>query len=209
MAALLLAGCAAGRPAPQATGTAGGAAAGAAAGALLGELIGGKAGTGAAIGGALGGLIGLVIASYQQAAHDSTGPTPSPEVARPKTDAEVARPKPTPSTPEVARPKTDAPPAGSRTGDPTKGELINATGWVVRVWVDPRDPAAPEPKAAILLQPRAKVARTLGVGTYRIVASAHAPAQGGERLVGRFDRTIEIEAWRPAWFLKFSDAEFQ
>jgi hypothetical protein len=198
MAALLLAGCASGRPAPQATGTAGGVAAGAAAGALLGELIGGKAGTGAAIGGALGGLIGLVIASYQQAAHESTGPTPStPEVARPKSDA------------EVARPKTDAPPAGSRAGDPTKGELINATGWLVRVWVDPKDPAAPDPKAAILLQPRAKAARTLEVGTYRVVASAHASTQGGERLVGRFDRTIEIEAWRPGWFLKFSDAEFQ
>jgi hypothetical protein len=189
MVALLLAGCASTRPTPQQTATAGGAAAGAAAGALIGELIGGKASTGAAIGGVVGGLIGLLIGSHRQAEQESAAPTPS--------------------TPEVARPKTDPRAAASPAGDPTNGELINATAWLVRVWVDPKDPSAPESRAAILLQPRAKAAHTLDVGTYRVVATAHAPTQLGERLVGRFDRTIEVEARRPGWFLKFSDAEFQ
>jgi hypothetical protein len=186
LVAILLAGCATARPTPQQTGTAGGAAAGAATGAIIGQVIGGKWGIGAALGGVLGGLIGNLIGSHLEAKRESTasgGPAPPAEGADP----------------------ANLPPSG----DPTKGELINTTAWLVRVWVDPEDPAAPEAKDPILLQPRQKAARSLDIGTYRIVATAHAPTQFGERLVGRFDRTIEIEARRPGWFLKFADAEFR
>jgi outer membrane protein with glycine zipper len=217
MVALLLAGCAAARPTPQATATAGGVAAGAAAGALIGQLIGGKAGPGAAIGGVLGGLIGVVIGSHQQAEQEASAPAESPPSApagSPQSKPAGSPPGvPAGSPPGVPRPGSGDPasasPAGDPRGDPRKGELINATAWLVRVWVDPENPAVPESKAAILLQPRAKAPHSLDVGTYRVVATAHAPTQAGERLVGRFDRTIEVEARRPGWFLKFSDAEFR
>jgi hypothetical protein len=186
IAALFTVGCAGARPTPQQTGTAGGAAAGAATGALIGQAIGGKAGIGAALGGVLGGVIGNLIGSHLEAKRESTA-----------SDGERPRP-------EGAGPATT-----TSDGDPTKGELINTTAWLVRVWVDPEDPEAPEAAEAILLKPREKAARNLDVGTYRIVATAHAATQFGERLVGRFDRTIEIEARRPGWFLKFSDAEFR
>jgi hypothetical protein len=187
VAMLLLAGCASAPPVtPQQKGTAGGAAAGAATGAIIGQVIGGKWGIGAALGGVLGGIIGNMIGSHLESKKESTA-----------------------SGDQAPRPEGTGPASTTPSGDPTKGELINATAWVVRVWVDPEDPAAPESKEPILLQPKQKAARSLDIGTYRIVAHAHAPTQFGERLVGRFDRTIEIEARRPGWFLKFSDTEFR
>jgi hypothetical protein len=183
---VLLAGCVTVPVTPQQKGTAGGAAAGAATGAIIGQAIGGKWGIGAALGGVVGGIIGNLIGSHLESKRESTAsgePAPRPEGAGPAS---------VPSS-----------------GDPTQGELINTTAWLVRVWVDPEDPAAPESKEPILLPPRQKAVQSLDIGTYRIVATAHAPTQFGERLVGRFDRTIEIEARRPGWFLKFSDSEFR
>jgi Glycine zipper len=187
VAILLFAGCATVPvTTPQQKGTAGGAAAGAATGAIIGQAIGGKWGIGAALGGVVGGIIGNLIGSHLESKKESTASGGQPP-----------------------RPEEPVPANAPASGDPTRGELINATAWLVRVWVDPEDPAAPESKEPILLQPRQKAARSLDIGTYRIVATAHAPTQFGERLVGRFDRTIEIEARRPGWFLKFSDAEFR
>jgi hypothetical protein len=186
VAILLVAGCATVPVTPQQKGTAGGAAAGAATGAIIGQAIGGKWGIGAALGGVVGGIIGNLIGSHLESKKESTAPEG-----------------------QAPRPEGTGPANGPQSGDPTKGELINTTAWLVRVWVDPEDPVAPEAREPILLQPRQKAARSLDIGTYRIVATAHAPTQFGERLVGRFDRTIEIEARRPGWFLKFSDAEFR
>lgn len=186
MTMLLVAGCASARPTPQQTSTAGGAAAGAATGALIGQVVGGKWGIGAALGGVLGGLIGNLIGSHLEAKRESTA-----------------------TAGEAPRPERAGPAPATSGADPTKGELINATAWLVRVWVDPEDPTEPKAAEAILLKPREKAAHNLDVGTYRIVATAYAATQFGERLVGRFDRTIEVEARRPGWFLKFSDTEFR
>jgi hypothetical protein len=212
VAILLFAGCASAPVVtPQQKGTAGGAAAGAATGAIIGQAIGGKWGIGAALGGVLGGIIGNMIGSHLESKKESTASgeqKPRAEETGPAKEPQGGK-GPTATGGQAPRAETTGPAKEPQSGDPTKGELINATAWLVRVWVDPEDPAAPESKEPILLQPRQKAARSLDVGTYRIVATAHAPTQFGERLVGRFDRTIEIEARRPGWFLKFSDAEFR
>lgn len=183
-----LAGCASGGPTTREKATLGGAAVGAGTGAIVGAAAGGKPGTGALIGGALGAVTGALLGDQLQKLEREKGAGARAEAGAPASAPVVA-----------SRPA----------GDPTKGELTNATPWVVRVWIDPADPNQVEESSAILLQPNAAVPYDLDVGTHRVIARALVNTQFGERLVGRFDRTIQIDPRRPGWFLKFQETDFR
>jgi Glycine zipper len=176
----LCAGCASG---PRATGTVVGASVGAASGALIGGGFGKGSGNAALIGAGLGALLGMLMGDLVQ-------------------QQQTDRP---PSTPRSPTP-TSSP---STTGGATKGEFINGTTWLVHVYIDPSDPENPEKATPILLRPVERVPWELDAGRYRIVARAYTGAQDGERLVGRFDRTIQIDIRRAGWFLEFGEEDFR
>jgi hypothetical protein len=182
---VLCVGCASG---PRATGTVVGTAAGAVSGALIGSRIGGGSGNGALIGAGFGALLGMLLGDAVQQRQSDLPSTPPP-------------PATPPSSTSASSPRT--------AGDPTKGEFINGTTWLLRVYIDPSDPENPETTTPILLRPVEKVPWGLDVGQYRIVAQAYAGTQYGERLVGRFDRTIQIDIRRPGWFLEFGEEDFR
>jgi len=191
LAGLLFSGCASGPPTTAEKSTVGGAALGAGAGALIGAISGGKAGTGALIGAGIGALSGVLLGERLQQMERERGAT----AARAPQTAGEAQPTATPAA---------SPPSG----DPTKGELINATRWIVRVYLN-ADPANVEATTPIELKPNGRAPWNLDIGAYRIIARAYANTQFGERLVGRFDRTIQIDPRRPGWFLKFYENDFQ
>jgi hypothetical protein len=179
----LCAGCASG---PRATGTMVGSAAGAASGALIGGRLGAGSGNGALIGAGLGALLGMMIGDVLQQRQPDTPPAAPPTTPRPSTPASSPAP-----------------------GDPTKGAFVNGTTWLVRVYIDPADPENLETATPILLRPVARVPWDLDAGQYRIVARAFAETQYGERLVGRFDQTIQIDIRRAGWFLEFGEEDFR
>ena len=186
----MCAGCASG---PRATGTLAGGAAGAASGALIGSRIGGGSGSGALVGAGLGALLGMLIGDQAQRKQTDSPPT-APPPATPRSSTHGSRP---PAAGDAAK------------GDPTKGDFINGTIWLLRVYVNPSDPEDLEKTTPILLQPVEKVPWGLDVGQHRIVARAFAGTQYGERLVGRFDRTIQIDIRRAGWFLEFGEEDFR
>jgi hypothetical protein len=181
----LCAGCASG---PRATGTVVGSAAGAASGALIGSRLGMGGGNGALIGAGLGALLGMVLGDLAQQQQRSDRPPAAP-----------------PPTPRSPTPTSTSPTAA----DATKGAFINGTTWLVHVYIDPSDPENPETAKPILLRPVERVPWELDAGQYRIVARAYSGAQDGERLVGRFDRTIQIDTRRAGWFLEFGEEDFR
>jgi hypothetical protein len=164
-----------------------GTAAGAASGALIGSRLGSGSQNGALIGAGLGALLGMLIGDAVQQRESDTPPGAPP-------------PTPRPATSGANR---------AAAGDPTKGEFINGTTWLVRVYIDPPDPEDLEKTTPILLRPVEKVSWGLGAGQYRIVAQAYAGPQDGEQLVGRFDRTIQIDIRRSGWFLEFGEEDFR
>jgi hypothetical protein len=165
-----------------------GSAAGAASGALIGGRLGKGGGNAALIGAGIGALLGMLMGDLVQQQQQSDRP-----------------PAPTPPTSRSPRP-TSNPPAQ---GDITKGEFINGTTWLVHVYIDPSDPENLEKATPILLRPVERVPWGLDAGQYRIVARAYTGAQDGERLVGRFDRTIQIDTRRAGWFLEFGEEDFR
>lgn len=186
---VIFGGCASGAPTTREKTTVAGAALGAGTGALIGAAAGGNAGTGALIGAGLGVLSGALLGDQLQKLEGERGPA-----------------APRPAGAEGAAPSTAV--ASRPAGDPTKGEFINATQWVVRVYVNP-DPNNLEATTPIVLSPNATVPFNLDLGTYRIVAGAHVKTQFGERSVGRFDRTVQIDPRRTGWFIKFQESDFR
>jgi hypothetical protein len=101
--------------------------------------------------------------------------------------------------PDVNRPHT--PP------DSTHGQFINATRWSVRVYVG----VTPETLATatpVVLAPGESRPWQLDLGQHRVIARAHG-VDAGEPLMGRFDRTIELDPRRGGWFLRFREADFR
>jgi Glycine zipper len=187
--AVVVGGCASG---PRATGTMIGTATGSAAGALVGARVGGgHSGTGALVGAGLGALLGMLVGDQLQRREQETPPA-----------APASPPAPTGSNPPGAA-KPDATP-----GDPSKGQFSNATTWLVRIYIDP-DPDDVEKTRPIQVLPTEKVPWDLDVGQYRIIARAYASTQYGERLVGRYDRTVQIDVRRAGWLLEFGEEDFR
>jgi hypothetical protein len=170
-----------------------GTATGAATGALIGARVkGGHSGTGALVGAGLGALLGMLMGDQLQRREQETPPPPSP----------APLPAPTgSSSPGPARPHASP-------GDPTKGQFSNATTWLVRIYIDP-DPDDVEKTRPILVAPDEKVPWDLDIGQYRIIARAYASTQYGERLVGRYDRTVQIDVRPAGWLLEFGEEDFR
>ncbi|MFQ5899172.1 MAG: glycine zipper domain-containing protein [Candidatus Methylomirabilia bacterium] len=198
---LALSGCASGPLTTRERTTLGGAALGAGTGALIGAASGGKAGIGALIGGGIGALSGALLGDQLQKVERERGVAAYPP--RPAVGQAHA------STRAGGLPQTPRQGVASRSsGDPTRGEFINGTPWIVRVYVDP-NPNNVEATTPVVLAPNQVVPWNLDIGTHRTIARAYVNTQFGERLVGRFDRTIQIESRRPGWFLKLEASSFR
>lgn len=178
---------------------------GAALGAGAGALIGSKfrlpatgAGLGAGIGALTGALIGSALDGVRQAAV-----TPPPAPPAPPTSAASAPVPPVPLPP--AGPIIQIP--GTYGGDPTAGTFVNGTPWRVRALVD----AAPGQLSGVdfTLGPGQSQAAHLDIGAHRVTAEGWVGTQLGPRLVGRFDRTFEVDVRGSGWALRFDQGEFR
>ncbi|MFN3475958.1 MAG: YMGG-like glycine zipper-containing protein [Candidatus Methylomirabilales bacterium] len=193
---LLFTACAGGPMTTREKSTVGGALLGAGTGAAIGAIAGG--GRGAATGAAIGAIVGTVGGAVtgdiaqgiegEQAAAQAAPPPPQPQ-AVPQTQAAVQVP-------------------GTFSGDPTRGELMNATKWRVQVYID-ADPGRLPPVPTLALNPQERQAANLDIGQHRIIAQAFVDTQFGPRLVGRYDKTIQIDPKSPGWSIRFSESDFR
>ena len=71
--------------------------------------------------------------------------------------------------------------------------------------VDPGKIADAQP---LVLKPGETKPWQLALGQHRVIARAHA-TETGEALMGRFDRTIELDPQRGGWFLRFRETDFR
>jgi hypothetical protein len=94
------------------------------------------------------------------------------------------------------------------TGDPTRGQLENATRWKVQVFID-QDPSNLSSAPSFTLNPGDALPQNLDVGTHRIIAQAFVDTQFGTRPVGRFDRAIQIDPRGAGWSLRLGEGDFR
>lgn len=173
-----------------------GALAGAALGAGTGAIIGsqtGDAGPGALIGGAIGGVSGALVGGAIQEQERRVGAGAAP-LAQPGTT----------SYPQQAGISVP----GQYLGDPTRGELSNATRWRVAVFID-TDPGPQSATPSVWLGPDEARPANLDIGPHRIIARAYVDTQFGPRLVGRYDKTIAVDPRSAGWSLRFGEGDFR
>lgn len=192
--ALVAAGCG-GELTTREKGTFGGAALGAATGAIVGAAVG-HPGAGAAIGAGVGAVGGTMVGGAMQESENRA--------------ATQARQAPPPPPPGYGAPP---PPPGPQarmlpTGDPTRGQLENATRWHVQVYVD-QDPNRLPQAPFLTLNPGDVVPQNLDIGTHRIIAQAFVETQFGTRPVGRFDRSIQVDPRGSGWSLRLGEGDFR
>jgi hypothetical protein len=180
---------------------------GAALGGGTGYLIGTRtghpnlsAGIGAGIGALTGALIGSAIDGARQAM------AIAPPVATASPAVSVAQ-VPVSSISSVAAPAPGIQVPGSFSGDPTAGTFMNGTPWRVQALVD----AVPGQTGGVrfTLGPGQTQAAHLDVGTHRVTAEGWVDTQLGPRLVGRFDRTFEVDVRGSGWTLRFGQEDFR
>lgn len=188
---LLTSACAGGPATTREQGVLAGAALGAGTGAIIGSQTG-HAGTGALIGGAIGGVSGALVGGAIQEQEQRLGSAatpPQPGVAPyPSGQGGIVVP-------------------GQYLGDPTRGEVANATRWRVAVYID----AAPGQQSStptFWLGPQEAQPTSLDIGAHRITAQAFVDTQFGPRLVGRYDKTITVDPRSSGWSLRFGDGDF-
>jgi len=183
VAGLVLAGCAS-ELTTREKGAVTGAAIGAGTGAIIGSQTG-KGGAGAVIGGAIGAVSGAVIGDAiqtEQQRRQAQSPAP-------------------PRTASVQAP-------GQYSGDPTRGEIVNATRWRIKVYIDV-DPGRMDGASSLSLGPQESVPANLDIGAHRIVAQAFVDTQFGQRLVGKYDRTITVDPRASGWTVRLGDNDFR
>lgn len=193
MAGLLFAGACAGGPATtREKGALTGAVIGAGTGAIIGSQTG-NAGAGAAIGGAIGGLTGAIVGGAAQEQERQraavAASTPAGGTAYPLQQPGVAAP-------------------GQYFGDPTRGELANATRWRVVVYIDAA-PGQQHASPSLWLAPNEERPSSLDIGQHRIMAQAYVDTQFGPRLVGRYDKTVTVDPRSAGWSLRFGEEDFR
>ena len=192
MAALVAAGCG-GELTTREKGTFGGAALGAATGAIIGAAVG-SPGAGAAIGAGVGALGGTVVGGAMQESERK---------------GEAARQAPPPAYGGTPPPPPPGPQARVvPSGDPTRGQLENATRWRVQVYVD-QEPSRLDRAPYLTLNPGDVLPQNLDIGTHRIIAQAFVETQFGTRPVGRFDRSVQVDSRGSGWSLRFSEGDFR
>ncbi len=198
-AVALLSACASQQPlSTREKGALTGAALGAGTGAIIGSATG-KAGTGAAIGAGIGILTGAVIGG---AIESQRGETAYPPPAPPAGPTQSRAPT------QPAYPQADLPTPTSATVDPTAGQLVNATRWRLEVFVDV-DPQTLQNAASIHLNPQESRQHNLDLGSHRVIAKAIADTQFGPRIVGRYDRSIQVDPRGSGWTLRFTETSFR
>lgn len=183
---LLLSACAGGPATTREKGALTGAAIGAGTGAIIGSQTG-NAGTGAAIGGAIGAVTGVIVGGAIQEQEEQQR-------------AGVVVPPPSGPT-GVSVP-------GQYVGDPTRGELTNATRWRVAVYID-ADRGQQNSTPSLWLGPNEERPANLDIGQHRIMAQAYVDTQFGERLVGGYDRTITVDPRSAGWNLRLGEGDFR
>jgi hypothetical protein len=202
--------------------------------AVLGTLLG--AGLGAAIGAAagnpaLGAAIGAGAGAFGGAAHGSAAGADSAWVVQQRYDAEyhqcmylagnkvpaafaprapqMAAPPPPPGPANGSQPPPPGLQAsGMPAGDPTRGQLRNATPWRVEVYID-QDPNNLSGAPSIILNPNEVIPQNLDIGPHRIMAQASVETQFGPRPVGRLDRMIAVDPRGAGWSLRFAEGDFK
>lgn len=168
-----------------------GAAAGGAVGALAGQAIGRDTkGTliGAGVGALAGALAGDAYESEKQRQAQQVPPTAPPAAYEPPRESARFQP-------------------GSYQADPTRGEFANKTHWEVSVWVD-SDPNRTSRSPALLLKPKDTIPANLDVGQHRIYAEAFVDTQYGRRIVGRYDRVMNVDVKSNGWYVEFYPGAF-
>ncbi|HYB71976.1 MAG TPA: hypothetical protein VED18_01290 [Candidatus Sulfotelmatobacter sp.] len=202
--------------------------------AVLGTLLG--AGLGAGIGAAagnpaIGAAIGAGAGALLGAGQGSAAGASSAWVVQQRYDAEyhqcmfaaghkvpaalappasqMAAPPPPPPPPGYgSQPPPPGPQAaGMPAGDPTRGQLQNATPWRVLLFID-QDPNNPSGAQPITLNPNEVKPQNLDIGPHRIMAQASVETQFGPRPVGRLDRTIQVDPRGAGWSLRLGEHDF-
>lgn len=92
--------------------------------------------------------------------------------------------------------------------DPTVGELINQTRWRVEVFID-RDPDSLGAAPSITLSPKEARPSHIDLGPHRVIALAFVDTQFGTRLVGQYDRSIQVNPRGGGWSLRFTEEVFR
>lgn len=157
---------------------------GAASGALIGYGLTGT-GAGAAAGAGAGALAGALTGVAIDESRRTQPPPP-----RPYPPAGGAGSGYAPSPTHVA------------TVDPTRGEMVNRTGWRLLIYVDD----SPEP---IWMEPWGSKPTELDVGPHEIVANAYVDTRFGERRVGTYRRQIHVDPQGSGWSLRFEERMFR
>jgi hypothetical protein len=194
-------------------------------GAGLGAGIGaaaGNAGVGAAIGAGSGALAGTAYGSgagagsaamvqqrydaeYRQCMYAAgnkvpgMAPPPGPRLSAPP-------PPPPPGYGSTPPPQQQA--RVTPSGDPTRGQIENATRWRVQVYVD-QNPGAPGGAPSLTLNPGDVAPQNLDIGTHRVIAQAFVETQFGTRPVGQFDRSVQVDPRSTGWSLRLSEGDFR
>jgi len=93
-------------------------------------------------------------------------------------------------------------------GDPTRGQIENATRWRVQLYID-QSPDGLDQAPFVTLNPRDVLPQNLDIGAHQIIAQAYVETQFGTRPVGRYDRTIQVDPRGAGWSLRFNDGDFK
>ena len=111
---------------------------------------------------------------------------------------------------DPATPKNLPSATPATTSTSVEGQFINATPWALALWVDV-DPLNTAHTAPVVIQPGGTKSWALERGSHRIVVQAReASASRDERVVGRYDRTIELDPQRAGgWYLRFRETDFR
>ncbi len=193
-----------------------GAALGAGTGALIGSATG-KTGTGAAIGAGVGLLTGAIVggaieANRGEPPYTSAAPTQPPPTAMGQPTHQAGYPSPYqtsyPSPYQSSSPSPYQTANAPSTADPTIGQFVNGTRWRLEVFVD-GNPEALEPSSAIRLNPQEARQHNLDLGPHRVIAQAYVETQFGTRMVGKYDRTIQVDPRGTGWTLRFGENDFR
>lgn len=171
-----------------------GAGTGAAAGAIIGNQVKGNrpghAATGAIIGALGGAAAGGLIGDAMEKKPAAGGP-----------QGGQLQPVPPPTQASVTVP-------GQYPVDPTRGQIVNTTPYMLKVYVDAdpsRDPSSPH----LTMNPNDSVPVNLDVGPHRVVAIAIRDTQFGPRPVGSLDRMLQVEVRGSGWELRFKEGDFR
>lgn len=192
---LLVSACVGGPATTREKGALTGAVLGAGTGAIIGSQTG-NAGSGAAIGGAIGGVTGAIVGgAIQEQERQRAAVVAPPPSAQPRA----------PGYPQQ-QPGVSVP--GQYPGDPTRGELANATLWRVAVYIDTAS-GQQHVTPSLWLGPNETQPANLDIGHHRITAQAYVDTQFGPRLVGRYDQTVTVDPRSTGWNLRFGEGDFR